>query len=451
MALSSADKTVIATASAQYIETTLAQLASYFSSGGWLGSHNRYRRDCVAALQAASASSSVSHLDLTEYIAASSVIHCADGWGYLGRALGSHSRGDGCISAHLGYYAELRAALSILASQGIGVFNTKHFVVDSVGNCQQIPNTSGTHQMLWWILEHWAQQQSSARVLGKVVSPSGITLEDWMLEFGGIASLHLIGRDLLQQWGLDLRRMSRGDERRARNFLSYQPTSITPRPSLSAERTAKFMIDVWSLCRPSIFSRFENLDSHLLRTSLYKIYQSAMTAGQTGASASTGYRTRIQRTVANLSLASQIERQRIETFLTTTPTALPLLLRSAAGTVTPEDPEHHIQVMARAVLLLRLATGMAARSLRTASISALDLDFWWRSIGEQRGLWRTGEDPTDVMDLWNDVELAVDDADTWATTHSDPAVTIAQWCDEQAAAISTLQGCERIALWGLGL
>ena len=37
--------------------------------------------------------------------------------------------GDPDAARHLGYYAELRATMSILAGDGIGVFQNKHIIV----------------------------------------------------------------------------------------------------------------------------------------------------------------------------------------------------------------------------------------------------------------------------------------------------------------------------------
>jgi hypothetical protein len=97
----------------------------------WLLSSNRYQGDCIKRIKKdVGRNRQITHRHLREYIAASSVAHCADGWGYLGRSIEAHLRGDGNVSRHLGYYAELRAALGLLASEGIGVFDRNHFVVD---------------------------------------------------------------------------------------------------------------------------------------------------------------------------------------------------------------------------------------------------------------------------------------------------------------------------------
>lgn len=61
-------------------------------------------------------------------MAASVIVHCFDGWSYLGRALEAEMAGDPQTAVHLGYYAELRAAMSVLASDEIGVFRNKHAV-----------------------------------------------------------------------------------------------------------------------------------------------------------------------------------------------------------------------------------------------------------------------------------------------------------------------------------
>jgi len=56
---------------------------------------------------------------LSEYIAASCLLHCSDGWSYLGRAISALLRGDPHRARHLAYYAELRAATALLAKVGV--------------------------------------------------------------------------------------------------------------------------------------------------------------------------------------------------------------------------------------------------------------------------------------------------------------------------------------------
>ena len=448
MALTDADKAELLKADAQAVEAALAQLKPNLAGGAWLDAHNPYRRDYGAALRSSTGPSVIAHSELAQFIAASSVIHCADGWSYLGRALNCHTRGDSGAASHLAYYAELRAGLAILANQGIGIFNHKHFIVDSVGTCRPIPNTSGTHQMVWWVLEHWAAKPQSAVVIGTIVAPAGVPLSDWLIAFGGQPRLTSYASTRLAQWGLDLKRMS--TDRESRNLLSYGPTSLTPRRTLDVVTCSDFICDVWRLCQPSVACRFELLDRHLLRANLHGVYRDAMTPGQTGTPATTSYSARVRKTLAALPLDS-FQARTMESFLTTDPGQQPLIIQYASGRATPEDSKHQMEVIARAVLLLRIATGMAAQSLRTTPISAADLEFWWKSMGRDRALWETGQDPEEPLELWDDIDLALIDADTWSHKNAGTNVSGSRWCTEQAATISTLQGCERIALWGLGL
>src|SRR5271168_3372640 len=122
--LSTATKRVLRKASSEPIQTTLASLKRHFKRGQWIGLSNRYRENTITKLKAdvlPGASINIPHL--AQYVAASCPLHCADGWSLLGRALDCHARRDADSARHFAYYAELRAAISLLASQGIAVFD----------------------------------------------------------------------------------------------------------------------------------------------------------------------------------------------------------------------------------------------------------------------------------------------------------------------------------------
>jgi len=70
---------------------------------------------------------------LSDYLALSCPLHALDGWRYLSAALVSLLNGARTEALHLAYYAELRAALSILAGSGIAVLNNKHYAIDNTG------------------------------------------------------------------------------------------------------------------------------------------------------------------------------------------------------------------------------------------------------------------------------------------------------------------------------
>ena len=129
-----------------------------------------------------------------------------------------------------------------------------------------------------------------------------------------------------------------------------------------------------------------------------------------------------------------------------------LLLEDARSSADPLHRKHPRQVMARAALLLRVASGVARSGLRNIpNMSAGDLAFWWSALGEDRCLWDHGDVPQDFFNLWADVGDALDDVDAWQAQPGNQQPSYAAlWRDEPRSA-ACLGSCERIALWGLGL
>src|SRR6266540_3509352 len=154
--LSARQERMVGLASVPALEQTFASLFSPPRRRSWLVKSNRYLVDCVDRIEVDKRARAVVQSDLGQYIAASAPLHCADGWTLLGRALGSHLRGDPDTARHLAYYAELRAAVSLLASAGLGIFDRDHFVLDASGSVRQFAERLGTHVATWEVLTCWA-------------------------------------------------------------------------------------------------------------------------------------------------------------------------------------------------------------------------------------------------------------------------------------------------------
>src|SRR5690606_32342474 len=125
------------------------------------------------------------------YVAASSVLHVFDGWSYLGRAIECALRGDIDASRHLAYYAELRAAMSVLGSEGVGIFSSHHVAIDSLGVVHRINRKTrkdwqrlATHQFVWPCLEYWSSLSRASELLGQVIRPRGIEFSEWLDALG---------------------------------------------------------------------------------------------------------------------------------------------------------------------------------------------------------------------------------------------------------------------------
>ncbi|HEY6250744.1 MAG TPA: hypothetical protein VI685_12355 [Candidatus Angelobacter sp.] len=221
---------------------------------------------------------------MRQYIAASSFVHCTDGWSFLGRSIDAHSNGDSGAALHFAYYAELRAAMCFLATRGIGIFSNKHYVVSTPSSCTVVPKKSGrywgTHQITWLALEHWADQAKSSDFLLQIIAPTNINLTTWFQHYQrSTPAVKALGCKWLKNWGLDLKYLS--EDRDARNEVSYRPTDLNRFAHLDPLSASEFLSKFWSLFEPSA-SRFEIIDRYLLRSTLEAAFKSATGLNATG-------------------------------------------------------------------------------------------------------------------------------------------------------------------------
>ena len=125
-------------------------------------------------------------------------------------------------------------------------------------------NYTGTHPFAWEALKAWANSQEGHDTLFQVIRPGGLPLQDWLDQFSSGHSF--IASEWLQQWGLDLSRLTK--DRDARNLASYRPTVFTSPSPQSIGNTMEAILRFWEICEPGAFGGFPVLDLHLLRRSL---------------------------------------------------------------------------------------------------------------------------------------------------------------------------------------
>ena len=112
----------------------------------------------------------------------------------------------------------------------------------------------------------------------------------------------------------------------------------------------------------------------------------------------------------------------------------------------PANPDHHLRVISRATLLLRVASGAVARLLRLAAIQPNVIGFWADALGEDRGFWPPGSPPVPLTDLWLDAENAIGDLDA-AASFAGGFGSYNELMSTCSDALVVLGGCERVALW----
>lgn len=441
-ALSATTRAKLRAASPAAVEAATARLARYLRRQRWLGANNRYLRRTVKTVRAdAKAPQNADPKHLGEYIAVSAVLHAADGWAYLGRAVGAQCRGDTAVARHLGYYAELRAALGLLSTQGIAVFSRSNVVLKQAGAVEFFPGP--THLTTWQALEDWSDSPGGATLLSTVVRPAGITLADWVSGLGlGTGAWSPLGREWLRAWGLDLRMLGRDQD--TRNEASYRPTTL--RSVAGASTTdAGFVQAFWPLFEPAPGDPFRELDRHLLRLTLERAFQSTVGRAALG---NADFRQALRRTLqanAGVELTSPIGR-----FLTRAAEApTPPLFEEAAQRASHLDPNYHAHVISRAALLLRVATGACIRLLSQAQIAPAHYRFWAENLAENHGISEVGALPSDPTDLWADVDDALAGFSESIRRGNDRSFF--SLLTDAATAIEVLTGCERVAIWGLAV
>lgn len=436
-------KQELAKASRSAIRGVMPQLMKRWKARSWLSRRNPYRKDSDKQIRIDDGpGQKLRHTALSEYVAASAVTHCFDGWSFLGRALEAEMAGDPDTARHLGYYAELRAAMSVLASGGIGVFNRHHVVVEKQAKCHVLKNAGGTHEFAWNALDLWADTQEGRDAVLFSIRPSRVPLSDWLNQFsiGG----QFLGSEWLRSWGIDLSQLP--EDRNARNLASYRPTAFTSPGPRSISDTMEGILQFWEVCDPEANGGFPVLDRYLLRRSLELVWQ-----GRKSAAAAESYGQQLELAIASIDTTRQpfawhdfLAHQRLSDSHE--------IIRDANGKDDAFHPDHSKQVLARSTLLLRVATGCSADLLGEAGANfKTDLNFWRSSRTVRRRLWSNSVELDSSTDLWSDVQVASSSIDEWLKQQNgSPNCHHALWT-ERASAASILATTERAFLWGVGL
>lgn len=411
------DKSILALADPSAVVNALSRFRTQ-ACPPWLPAAHPYQDGMLPTGKAAFAA--VSDSDMLEVIAIRGPLHAIDGWSYLGRAFSALLSGQAHAVRHLSYYAELRAALSILASSSIGIFNRRNAVIDALGKSHIMSDIS-THEMAWLALAEWSTGPSSMERLISPVQLAGASLLKSFREFFPAQTL-AGARELMYNWGFDLRLGA--DDRDQRNWSSYQPTALRPISTTPAQDVA-FLSMFWRTLRPNGVE----IERHLLRILL-----------ETEAR---NHGLEVSDYAHSYSRLDEITKS-IVSFDFLTRVSDPYDHQFNSWLANTSYPAHPYAMMCRAGLLLRLATGMAEENLRASGVHpSHHFNDWWQDFGACHGLWDPNFPPLATADLWEDIDLALEESATAPNSH-------------RYVWLSALQGnamriceAERAALWSL--
>jgi hypothetical protein len=448
MALDANDQLVVGAVADADVQQTLAGLRPFAQSAKWLGPRNRYVEETVEQIknELSGGGSIVRPRQLAQYIAASSVLHCADAWGYLGRALSALSCGDPHRCLHLAYYAELRAAMSLLASAGVGAFRDRHFAITAKDQVTVLNDHSNTHPFVWFALEYWSGLSRSGTAFAKWVAPEGRPLDNWLYTVGGGAAVAAQAKDWFRQWGMDLS-LARLD-RDARNESSYRPDGLPSAWSVDPAEALTYVADFWRSIRPGPNFSFPEVDREILRLSLESIFR-----GRYGVEPSQNlgaFRTLVEGVVRAENIGAAREPLLIDYLCRQSNPDDHVLFRQSS--LRPVDRKSRAySVLSRATLLSRIATGASAGLLTSAGFSAKSIGFWINQLGNARGYW-SGSIATEALDdLWADISDLVGDIDEFQAAHAGQSIDLDEVIVGLGGVLRSSGNCERVAIMALAL
>lgn len=315
-------------------------------------------------------------------LAADALAHLTEGWRFLSAALSSLLGNAPAQAVHFAYYAELRAAMSLLSSHGMRVSNGNNSYLEQNGTAKAPPwRKERTHRVVWALWEAWARTPAAETLLldQLKILPS-VTIGALKSSVGRIAA-----NPTLTRWALDL---SMGNEHTARNQASYE--TPTTRASLQPMQVSdfEFVRDLWALAEPTGFGlKFEQeLVLYLVNAELND------DAVPMNEAAQTAWRHRL---VSDLERSTGTPRATLEAFFNSGTSPSPIFQLAFDADVKPSN------MLARAFFLLRLATLMPNGAL--ASNPATPAKEWLKDWLEHAGLF----DPNDggqPDDKWMDFE-----------------------------------------------
>lgn len=433
-ALGSTAKSILLTADRGLVVAALSRLP-ISGSQTWLPTANVYFRSATAQIEADDGVGAAQQGDFEDYLAAASFIHTTDGWAYLGRALHALLQGDVHGAVHLCYYAELRAAIGLLSSEGVYIGN-RHTLAATPTVVSKI-TAAGTHTAAWMCLDVWSGSDRARDLFGAVLRPLGAPLHEWADNMG--TGIRPVLESLLTDISFDLESFS--DDRKRRNHVSYQPTRVEP-DDLPAPDAASLVEDVWTLLEPESRGTFPVLDRLLLRHLAVDVYAPTHPEiGQDGEPTGLVDWAAWSAWLDSVAPAGSANDPYFVSIRETPVDDTRDHALSGAFARSPGAPSTYVREMIlRTTILSRLATGACVQLLNDAGMGPADVSAWVSGLGAARALWPDAA-PDPMLDLWADAELAKDELVS-ATKDSYHALT---WSMREYLAV--LGQAERVAAW----
>ena len=378
--------------------------------------------------------------EILDVLAATGPSHCLDGWTFLSRALAALLSGDTHTTRHLAYYAQLRAALSLLHCHGVGIFNGVNFAVNEsgalfhIGSKRPSDRGPGTHDAVWAALSGWAHQRDTANVFLNSVKFRSVSLLDCIDAVWPSATGAPLVLGVIANWGIDLRRAA--EEHGSRNVSSYCAHAFNSAPSQMAPRL-ELVQSIWRSLEPDGRGGFPTLDRYLLRRLMELMTQEQSRIVPQQHLWQTAFK-RLDPRIREFVKQDFLERR-------ASPNDLPIFTH--AESTQPGDVH---AMVCRALLLLRVATAVVRSAFVDAQfdLEADGLQAWFNTVGIDRGFWSASQPPEELEALWDDISYAVNALDQYVAANRGDQLNFMNSMRDQFAFLSQ---AERACIWGVGV
>lgn len=318
-------------------------------------------------------------------LAAEQVFHMIEGWRYASAATNSFLNNSKHTALHFAYYAELRAALSLLSWSGIRVRQNAHYYLDVFGNKKVVPH-SATHTAVWGLWQNWVNRLDATQLFrDQIKLSSGVSLSNVL------TSLQYVDpTKTLQGWGLDLAKIQA--DHLARNTSSYEAFWINSPLSKMTHEDLNLVLMLWRLLLPQDTGLL--FDSTLISYFLEKALP-GMKAQLGGITTEDCLGRIVHSIVSDTGADVDLVSRRLDTSQYETK---PFELASSVDSKTEN-------VLCRAFFLLRLS--MLATKSSLAATQNKATSEWLSNWFEHAGLWSQHSD-IEAYDTNQDYEIALD-------------------------------------------
>ncbi|MHA1360595.1 MAG: hypothetical protein ACTSRC_20935 [Candidatus Helarchaeota archaeon] len=434
--------------SSSALKENFERLKNSFKANRWLKRNNRYAKKTIDHIRRDVSTQRSNHKnkDINEYIAASILLHSLDAWSYFGRAINSLLFGNIFIAKHLLYYSELRSGMSILAAQGIGVFNNIHFYIKSKERCSPLRGVGGTHKFVWKALDHWIKNLNATEEVLKIIKLENISLDTWINNFGLNPGMK---EKITQKWlgsiGFDLQLFEK--DRNARNEVSYRPTTINELFNLDYKNVLNEVLFCWNLCEPKSNYGLPKIDEIIISEFFYNFFK--QTTNRSIRQAIRNFKNNLWLFFNSIGISDERKRYWVDMISNGQHINRVKKIFAYIKLTETKNINFFLGMLYRALFLLRISVAFCRELIESSDISKDDLEFWWSQIGYNYGLWNDHNSIENFSDLWNDIYEELEKISP--IIYRSNRLLQYDIHNNSNISLAKLSSFERVHLWSIGL